>query len=122
RVALDEVVAARDHGMRRMGKPRDRQQDREDALPGHADEVRREAAGETISGRDWKRPRLPDRAVLDGVYRREGEGRLRFVPVPAPTSAELNRLVQRVAERIGRSLERSGLITRDIENAYLAFD
>jgi len=44
------------------------------------------------------------------------------VPVPAPTSAELSRLVQRVAERIGRSLERSGLITRDIENAYLAFD
>jgi hypothetical protein len=55
--------------------------------------------------------------VLDGVYRREGEGRLRFVPVPAPTSAELNRLVQRIAERIGRSLERSGLIARDIENA-----
>src|SRR5690606_38879353 len=45
------------------------------------------------------------RLVLDGVYRREGEGRLRFVPVPAPTSAELNRLVQRIAERIGRSLE-----------------
>src|SRR5690606_2839778 len=52
----------------------------------------------------------------------EGEGRLRFVPVPAPTSAELNRLVQRIAERIGRSLERSGLIARDIENAYLTFD
>jgi hypothetical protein len=31
-------------------------------------------------------------------------------------------LVQQIAERIGRSLERSGLITRDIENAYLAFD
>ncbi|MEJ2161496.1 MAG: hypothetical protein P8X53_13595, partial [Chromatiales bacterium] len=30
--------------------------------------------------------------------------------------------MQRIAERIGRSLERSGLITRDIENAYLAFD
>jgi hypothetical protein len=30
--------------------------------------------------------------------------------------------VQRIAERIGRSLERSGLITRDIENAWLAFD
>jgi hypothetical protein len=57
--------------------------------------------------------------VLDGVYRREGDGRLRFVPVPAPTAAELNRLVQRIAERIGRSLERSGLITRDIENAPL---
>jgi hypothetical protein len=60
--------------------------------------------------------------VLDGVYRREGEGKLRFVPVPAPSTVELQRLVQRIAERIGRSLERSGLITRDIENAYLAFD
>jgi hypothetical protein len=60
--------------------------------------------------------------VLDGVYRREGKGNLRFVPVPAPSSEELQGLVQRIAERIGRSLERSGLITRDIENAYLAFD
>jgi ribosomal protein S27E len=60
--------------------------------------------------------------VLDGVYRRDGDGRLRFVPVPGPSAGELNRLVQRIAERIGRSLERSGLITRDIENAYLAFD
>jgi hypothetical protein len=60
--------------------------------------------------------------VLDGVYRREGEGQLRFVPLPAPSSEELQALVQRIAERIGRSLERSGLITRDIENAYLAFD
>jgi ribosomal protein S27E len=60
--------------------------------------------------------------VLDGVYRREGEGRLRFVPVPAPSTEELKRLVQRMAARIGRSLERSGHITRDMENAYLAFD
>ena len=45
-----------------------------------------------------------------------------FVPVPSPSTEELNALVQRIAERIGRSLERSGLITRDIENAYLAFD
>ncbi|MGI8843407.1 MAG: transposase [Gemmatimonadaceae bacterium] len=58
----------------------------------------------------------------DGVYRRDGEGRLRFVPVPAPSTAELEGLVRRIAQRIGRSLERSGLITRDIENAYLAFD
>jgi hypothetical protein len=42
--------------------------------------------------------------------------------VPAPSREELKRLVQRMAERIGRSLERSGLMTRDIENAYLAFD
>jgi hypothetical protein len=47
---------------------------------------------------------------------------LRFVPVPAPSTEELKRLVWRIAERIGRALERSGLITRDIENAYLAFD
>jgi hypothetical protein len=60
--------------------------------------------------------------VLDGVYSREGEGRLRFVTVPAPSAEELKGLVQRIAERIGRSLERSGLITRDIDNAYLAFD
>jgi hypothetical protein len=60
--------------------------------------------------------------VLDGVYRREGEGRLVFVPVPSPSTEELKGLVQRIAERIGRSLERSGLITRDIDNAYLAFD
>ena len=60
--------------------------------------------------------------VLDGVYRREGEGRLRFVSVPAPSAAELKRLVKQMAERIGRSLERSGLITRDIDNVYLALD
>ena len=60
--------------------------------------------------------------VLAGVYRREGRGNLRFVAVPAPSSAELQALVQRIAERIGRSLERAGLITRDIENAYLTFD
>ena len=60
--------------------------------------------------------------VLDGVYRREGEGRLVFVPVSSPSTEELKGLVQRIAERIGRSLERSGLIERDIDNAYLAFD
>jgi hypothetical protein len=61
--------------------------------------------------------------VLDGVYRRDvAQDRLQFVPVPAPSTEELKGLVQRIAERIGRALERSGLMTRDIENAYLAFD
>jgi hypothetical protein len=61
--------------------------------------------------------------VLDGVYRRDvAQGRLRFMPVPAPSTEELEGLVRRIAGRIGRSLERSGLITRDIEHAYLAFD
>jgi catechol 2,3-dioxygenase-like lactoylglutathione lyase family enzyme len=43
-------------------------------------------------------------------------------PVSAPSAAELEALVRSMAERIGRSLERAGLITRDLENAYLAFD
>jgi hypothetical protein len=60
--------------------------------------------------------------VLAGVYRREGEDHLRFVPVPDPSTEQFKRLVQRIAVRVGRSLERSGLITRDIENTYLAFD
>ena len=47
---------------------------------------------------------------------------LRFVPVSAPSRAALEGLVQTIAERTGRSLERAGLIARDIENAYLAFD
>jgi hypothetical protein len=60
--------------------------------------------------------------IPDGVYRRDGEGRAQFVPVCAPNPEELRVLVQTIAERLGRSLERSGLITRDIENTYLAFD
>ena len=60
--------------------------------------------------------------VLDGVYRRERECRVVFVPVPSPSTEDLECLVQRIAERIGRSLERSGFIERDIDNAYLAFD
>jgi len=60
--------------------------------------------------------------VLDGVYRRDGEGRLVFVPVPAPSTDTLKQLVQRIAERVGRALERAGLVTHDFEKAYLAFD
>jgi hypothetical protein len=37
--------------------------------------------------------------VLDGIYRREGEDRLRFVPVPAPSTEELKRLVQRIVPK-----------------------
>ena len=58
-----------------------------------------------------------------GMYRTaSGEGRPRFVPVAEPAPEELQVLVQAIAERIGHSLERAWLITRDIENAYLAFD
>jgi hypothetical protein len=40
---------------------------------------------------------------------RRGSSMVRALPSPSP--AELKRLVQRIAERIGRSLERSGLIS-----------
>ena len=42
--------------------------------------------------------------------------------MPTPSKEELKRLVQQMAARIGRSVERSALITRDIDNTYLAFD
>jgi hypothetical protein len=40
----------------------------------------------------------------------------------APTSAELGGLTQTLARRIGRYLERQGLLERDAENSYLAGD
>ncbi len=39
-----------------------------------------------------------------------------------PTSAELARLTQTLALRIGRYLERQGLLERDADNSYLARD
>ena len=42
--------------------------------------------------------------------------------VRAPTSAELAGLTQTLARRIGRFLERQGLLERDAENSYLAGD
>ena len=61
--------------------------------------------------------------VPDGVYCRDAaDERPRFVPVSAPGTDELTALVRTIAERVGRSLERAGLLTRDLENAYLAFD
>ncbi len=45
-----------------------------------------------------------------------------FRHLPAPTATELTALVQQIAERIGKTLERRGLIERDMENAWLAGD
>jgi len=42
--------------------------------------------------------------------------------VKAPTGEELAQLVHSIAQRIGRRLERQGLLERDIENSYLAAD
>ena len=59
---------------------------------------------------------------LDGVYVERPDGTLRFRWVKAPTSAELAHLTGTLARRIGRYLERQGLLERDAENSYLAGD
>jgi hypothetical protein len=59
---------------------------------------------------------------LDGVYIERPDGSLRFRWVKAPSGAELTRLTQTVARRIGRQLERQGLLEPDAENSYLAGD
>ena len=46
---------------------------------------------------------------LDGVYVERPDGSLRFRWVKAPTSAEFTQLTHRIAQRIGRFLERQGL-------------
>ncbi len=56
---------------------------------------------------------------LDGVYVERPDGSLRFRWVKAPTSAELTALAQPLARRIGRFLERGGLLERDAEISYL---
>jgi len=45
-----------------------------------------------------------------------------FRPVSAPSSAELQGLVQKLAERVGRHLERRGILVRDVENSHLALE
>ena len=59
---------------------------------------------------------------LDGVYVERSDGSLRLRWVKTPTSAELTELTQTLARRIGRYLERQGLLERDAENSYLAGD
>ncbi len=53
---------------------------------------------------------------LDGAYVERSEGSVRFRWVKAPTSTELARLAQTLAQRIGRFLERQSLLERDAEN------
>jgi len=56
------------------------------------------------------------------VYVERPDGAQRFRWVKAPTRAELTRLTQVLALRIGRYLERQGLLERDAESSYLAAD
>ena len=59
---------------------------------------------------------------LDGVYVDRPNGSTRFRWIKAPTSAELTQLAYTIAHRVGRYLERQGLLERDAENSYLASD
>ena len=56
------------------------------------------------------------------MYVERPDGSLRFQWVKAPTSAEATHLTHTLAHRIGRFLERRGLLERDAENSYLASD
>ena len=45
-----------------------------------------------------------------------------FQRVKAPNKAELEELVQLISQRVGRCLERQGLLEEDAENAWLDLD
>jgi len=57
---------------------------------------------------------------VDGVYVTEGSGAPVFRAVRSPGAGELQALVQRLAEGIGRLLEKRGLIERDAEHGWLS--
>jgi hypothetical protein len=59
--------------------------------------------------------------IPDGVYLSETEPAY-FRAVTGPTSAELQGLLQRISERIGRHLERKGLLVRDLDSSHLALE
>ena len=59
---------------------------------------------------------------VDGVYLTDGADPPVFRHVATSGAAELQALVQQIAERIGRMLEKRGLIERDSENAWLSSD
>jgi hypothetical protein len=59
---------------------------------------------------------------LDGVYVDRHDGSTRFRWVSSPTTQELTQLSQTIARRVGRYLERQGLLERDAENSYLTTD
>jgi Putative transposase len=59
--------------------------------------------------------------VLDGAYLVDTEPPV-FRRIEPPRQEELQALVERMAERIGRALERQGVLARDAESSYLELD
>ena len=60
--------------------------------------------------------------LLDGVYVYRDKRPPRFQRVKAPDKSELEDLVQLISQRVGRCLERQGLLEQDAENARLDID
>jgi hypothetical protein len=58
----------------------------------------------------------------DGVYLADGADPPVFRHVDGPGVKALQALVERIAARVGRLLEKRGLVERDIENAWLSAD
>ena len=54
---------------------------------------------------------------LDGVYTDRQDGSVRFRRVGSPTTQELTQLSRTIARRVGRYLERQGLLERNAETA-----
>ena len=59
---------------------------------------------------------------LDGVYIKDQSGKLHFKQLPKPGIESLQSLLHTISHRIAHSLERKGLLERDIENTYLQLD
>jgi hypothetical protein len=59
---------------------------------------------------------------MDGVYGYRDNRPPRFQRVKAPDKSELEDLVQLISQRVGRSLERQGLLEQDTESAWLDLD
>jgi hypothetical protein len=57
----------------------------------------------------------------DGVYLRGAEAPV-FVRTSAPALPELQALAERIGSRLGKHLERRGILVRDLEDCYLALD
>ena len=59
---------------------------------------------------------------LNGVYVYRGDRSPRFQRLKAPVKDELEDLVQLISQRVGRCLERQGLLEQDTESAWLELD
>jgi ribosomal protein S27E len=62
--------------------------------------------------------------VPDGVYQHSGRtaGRPQFVRIPAPDGKQLQALVERISERVGRQLQRRGILVREAESSHLELE